>query len=347
MPTVELNEWLPAAGLFALFVVGAVLARTIVHAILAKSFDNSSDIRRALSKLTSLVFWALLLFGLNQATQTLTYVREHKALAIWIERALAIAWILLAVIFISKFFGAWLQYQERLGNEENQAELRDRNSLFRKLFTGTLVIIGALMALRVAGADISPFLAGGAVGGIVLGLALQESLGNVFAGLFLNADRSIRIGDLVRLESNKEGFVEHIGWRNTQIRLWDQTLLVIPNNQFSKQSYINLAQTSLDTMVNVDCSVEYGSDLGRIEALVLQVATEVQMSFADAETTVDPPFVRWREFGDSGMIFRTFIPIPDSLAQYRIKSDFVKRLHVEFEKQGIKIPYPKRVMIQP
>lgn len=339
------REVVQAILILAGFSVGAFVARLILSWAVRHVMPKHEDLRRALSRLTSLLYWAVLLFGVHEATKSLTYTREHPTLALWSGRALAIAWIVLAVVYTSKFFASWLSFRERQATEGERVEMRDRNAMAQKLVTGSLIVLGGLSAMRVVGADIAPFLAGGAVGGLVLGLALQESLSNVFAGIFLNADKSLRIGDLVRLENGKEGFIENIGWRNTKIRLWDQTLLVIPNNTFSKQSFTNLAQPILDTTLMVDGFVAFDTDLDRAEVVMAEVAEKTRLAHSEGSEALGEPSVRWNALGENGVGFRVFIPLADPLAVYVVRSEFIKELLRAFQREAISIPYPTRHLI--
>lgn len=322
---------------FGVFVGLAALYAVSILTLLRRLQRHHPWIQLIKRGTVGLGIWAILLIGINQSVRSFDYMREHPNLADAIAKFLSVSWVALASVALIRVFVAWLRFTESRTTEADN-QLRDRNELLRKVTTAFVLIVGVLLSLRIVGADISPFLAGGAVGGIVLGLALQESLGNVFAGIFLNADRSIKIGDLVRLDNGKEGFVQMIGWRNTEIRLWDDTLLVIPNSLFAKQSYINMRQPVLVTTVSIDCGVSYQSDLEHVERVAIEVASRVQARYQGVTTELEAPYVRWRVFGDDRILFRTFIPVGDSLLQYRASSDFVKELHARFRDEGIEIP---------
>src|SRR5690606_8092261 len=78
-------------------------------------------------------------------------------------------------------------------------------------------VLGALIALDSLGVSITPLLASLGVGSIAVGLALQDTLGNLFSGFYLYLDRPIAAGDWVRLDTGMEGQVRRIGWRSTHL----------------------------------------------------------------------------------------------------------------------------------
>jgi small-conductance mechanosensitive channel len=91
------------------------------------------------------------------------------------------------------------------------------------ILKGTILVIGLLMILSVIGISITPLITTLGVGGLAVALALQDTLANLFAGIHILMEKSIRIGDFIKLETGQEGYVEDITWRTTRIRM-------LPNN---------------------------------------------------------------------------------------------------------------------
>lgn len=296
-----------------------------------------------------LVISALLFIGVARASLSLEYVQNTPRVANLISQVLSIGWIVLFAVVAIRAVNAGFALQE-LGAENHGTrpelqDLRTRHSLYRKLLTTVILAVAFVYALRTLGADITPLLAGGTIGGIVLGLALQESLSNFFSGIFLNMDRPASVGDLVRLENGQEGFVEEIGWRSTKVRLWSDAMLVLPNNKFASSWLINFHQPAQNVWVSVDATIEYGSDLDLAESVAVETAKSA-MAVIGHESE-NEPYVRWGEFGESGIILRVFMPATDPETQYRMRSEFIKGLNRRFEGAGIKFAYPTRRLIVP
>lgn len=226
---------------------------------------------------------------------------------------------------------------------EMQPGDRNRVVIVRKLATVVVVFVGLLVGLAVVGVDAGPLLAGSAIGGVVLGLALQESLSSVFSGMLMTWDASLRIGDFVRLEDGKEGSIESIGWRNTQLRLLDQTLLIVPNGKMATTIVTNLSRPSPETTVVLDCGVAYGSNLELVEETALEVANQVAVQFGGGEVSKQPA-LRWRDFGDNSLDFRILVPIASHSDIHQARSELVRKLYGAFEQKGITVPLPQRVV---
>lgn len=338
----EAKEWITALLILAAFWIPAILLRILWGSIVSPWIkrSNNPDAVLLVRPVRTLIIWALILGGVNFSLHALEYVSQREALSIWLTRSLSIAWIVLAMFTSSRFINGIFKYRARK-SAASEEEVRDRVSTSQKLSTGIIVVLGALFIMRVAGIDISPLLAGGAVGGIIIGLALQDSLSNVFAGLFLNMDQPIKVGELLRLDQDREGFVEEVGWRYTKVRLWNDSLLVIPNNKFGQSSFINFNRPVAALSVNLDCSISYDSDLDQVEKVAIEAARAAQEKLADRELHFEP-YVRWRAFGEFAIQFRVFMRVDHPTKQYRAISECIKEIHVRFKEAGLVIPIPER-----
>lgn len=104
-----------------------------------------------------------------------------------------------------------------------------------------VLVVGGLILLGTLGVAITPILTALGIGGLAVALALQDVLSNLFAGIHLLADRFIRVGDFVKLESGVEGFVDDIGWRSTRIRLPHDAMVVVPNAKLAQSAVTRLS----------------------------------------------------------------------------------------------------------
>ena len=99
----------------------------------------------------------------------------------------------------------------------------------------TIATLGLLVILSGLGLSITPMLTALGVGGLAVALALQEPLGNLFAGLTTTAAGQIRVGDYVKLDTGVEGYVADFGWRSTRIRMLAGNLVLVPNSRLSRR----------------------------------------------------------------------------------------------------------------
>ncbi|MEO5820595.1 MAG: mechanosensitive ion channel domain-containing protein [Vicinamibacteraceae bacterium] len=113
------------------------------------------------------------------------------------------------------------------------------SSLMRNIAWGLVAGLGLLVILNGVGVSITPMLTALGVGGLAVALALQEPLGNFFAGLFLTLAGQIRVGDYVRLDSGHEGFVADFGWRSTRLGMLANNLVIVPNSRLAQALVVN------------------------------------------------------------------------------------------------------------
>ncbi|HSC29280.1 MAG TPA: mechanosensitive ion channel family protein [Vicinamibacterales bacterium] len=205
--------------------------------------------------------------------------------------------------------------------------------------------IGLLVILSGLGLSITPMLTFLGVGGLAVALAVQEPLANFFAGLAITLAGQIRVGDYVKLDSGHEGYVLDFSWRSTRLRMLANNLVVIPNSKLAQAIVVNHQLPSEDLAVLVDVGVDYGSDLRRVERVVVEVARGVMQEVTGGVAGFEP-FIRYHTFGDSSIDFTVILRVREFVDQYLIKHEFIKRLHERFDREGIVIPFPIRTIEQ-
>ena len=99
------------------------------------------------------------------------------------------------------------------------------------------------------------------VGGLAVALALQDTLGNLFAGLQIVASKQVRPGDYLLLESGQEGSVTDIAWRYTTLRTQSNNLVVVPNAKLGQSIITNFQLPDQPLSVIIEFGVAYSSDL--------------------------------------------------------------------------------------
>lgn len=309
-------------------IMGAALGLGIGLRILIRQLLSMASIRerpwaRALiGPLSSLTFWGLLLLGVNFAFDGIEAFSTNAKLSHNEDVILGLASIFYMAACGVKFTVAFYRIEVARVDGSDPSRI-NRLLLVRRLVTAGVVVLAAMFALKVVGVDTSPFLAGGAFGGVIIGLALQQSLANVFSGLLFAWDASIRIGDLIRLSNGKEGFVKNVGWRSASLRMLDNSMLVIPNSVLAGDTIVNLSRPKLLVAVNLDWRVAADSDLEAVEEIVLTVAGKVQ-SAHQGEYELGPPKVSWRDAAGGGILFRIHMPIPSSEVHEGARSDLIK-----------------------
>lgn len=206
-----------------------------------------------------------------------------------------------------------------------------------------VLAIGFLVMLQTLGVSIAPMLTALGVGGLAVALALQDTLANLFAGIHILASKTVQPGDYIQLSSGEEGYVEDINWRQTTVRELSNNLVVIPNGQLAKSNMTNFMRPEQRLTVLVQVGVSYDSDLEHVERVTTEVISEVMTEVGGAVPEHEPA-IRFHTFGDSRIGFTVILGVGEFSDQYRIKHEFIKRLHRRYRAEGIRIPSPARTV---
>jgi small-conductance mechanosensitive channel len=209
---------------------------------------------------------------------------------------------------------------------------------------GVILIIGFLIVLSVLGISIAPLLTALGVGGLAVALALQDTLANFFSGLHILMEKSVRVGDFIRLETGQEGYVDDITWRTTRIRMLPNNMVVIPNSKLAQSIVTNYYLPEKRMSLLVPIGVSYSSDPEKVERILVEeakkAAGDIPGLLAEPE-----PFVRFIPgFGDSSLDFTLICQVAEFVDQYLAQHELRKRIFKRFMEEGIEIPFPHRTV---
>ncbi len=205
-------------------------------------------------------------------------------------------------------------------------------------------LLGGLLILSTLGISVTPLLAALGVGGLAVGLALQDTLSNLFSGIHILVEKPVRVGDYVKLETGQEGYVTDIGWRTTRIRMLPNNMVIIPNAKLAQSIVTNYYLPEQRMALLIPISVSYNSDPAQVEKILVEEASraagEVPGLLADP-----PPFVRFIPgFGESSLDFTLICQVREFVDQYLAQHELRKRIFRRFQQEGIEIPFPQRVV---
>jgi small-conductance mechanosensitive channel len=189
---------------------------------------------------------------------------------------------------------------------------------------------------------ITPFLASLGIGGLVVALALQDTLSNFFSGIYLYFDKPIQIGDYIKLESGEEGYVTHVGWHSTRMRMLSNNAVILSNTKLSRSRIVNFYLPERETAVLVNLGVSYNSDLEHVERVTIEVARQVLQNTEGGVKEFEP-LIRYSAFGEFGINFAVVLRAKEYADQYLIIHEFIKRLQPRYQAEGIEIPSPVRM----
>jgi len=258
---------------------------------------------------------------------------EGDAPAQVVNAAWSLFWI--SLCFVGVWYAGWLLSPER-ALRRNRPVMPD---LLRDLIRYGLLLFSVAVVLRIVwGQDVTPLIGALGVGGIVLGLALQETLSNFFAGLALLAERPFAPGDWIRIGEKDEGQVEHITWRATKIRTRDNDYQILPNSMVAKEVVLNFRQPDEKHAIRLIIGASYKDAPDRVKKALLDVLAKTPGVLQDP-----PPRVHLKSYGDFAINYEIKCYITDYFLRPVIEDTVMHRIWYGFRRAGIEIPFPTNV----
>ncbi len=202
-----------------------------------------------------------------------------------------------------------------------------------------LMFVGLLVALSAVGIDLTALsVLGGAVG-VGIGLGLQRLAANYVSGFVILAERSMRIGDIVRVDTF-EGRITDINARYTVIRSLAGREAIVPNETLITSRVENLSLADPKVWQSTVVSVAYDSDVELVTRLLLEAAASSPRVLRDPG-----PSVAMTAFGADGLEFTVGYWLADPQnGQNNLKSEINHAILKAFRANGIEIPFPQRVV---
>jgi len=323
------------------FLLWAVLAFTVIPVVIRHLKKKAEQTRYAFDEiLISVLGIPFILFFLGLGLSF--YLDAIPALPQkWVKYSdalLIILFVLAGYLFVDQLMMEILRrYSKKVDFISSSAGVI--KTLSRTIVLGFVFLI-VLDRLKIT---ITPFLASLGIGGLVVALALQDTLSNFFSGIYIFFDKPIRIGDYVMLESGKEGYVTHIGWRNTRIRMLPNNIVIVPNTKLVSSQITNFYLPEPEMAVLVQVGVSYQSDLEKVERVTIEVAKEVLQEVEGGVKEFEP-FIRYHTFSDFSINFSVILRAREYVHKYLITHEFIKRLHRRYQQEGIEIPFPIRTV---
>ena len=280
------------------------------------------------------VFLLVLFLGLGMAAEQAGLPEN----GLWTTKAiLKTLGIIVLVLFLIRASRLIL---DALSRNQDRFHLVQSRTLPLFYNVSLLVIIGAAVYFLFISWKIDPtaWLASAGIIGLALSFAAKDSLANLFAGAFILADAPYKIGDFVVLDTGERGRVTHIGLRSTRMLTRDDVEITIPNAVMGNSKITNESGGPYEKeRIRVKVGVAYGTDVDRVEELLISIAVSHPEIMREPE-----PRVRFRAFGESSLDFELLGWIQEPVLRGRLRHLLCKEIYKAFAEEGIEIPYPKR-----
>jgi small-conductance mechanosensitive channel/CRP-like cAMP-binding protein len=178
-----------------------------------------------------------------------------------------------------------------------------------------------------------------AVGAVIVGFALQDTLGNFFAGLAIQIDKPFRVGHWISV-ADREGQVTEITWRATKLRTEAGQFLIVPNSMIAKDPILNYSEPSIPTRIELEVGVAYQAAPNVVKAALREAIDRAPLVLAEL-----PADILLKDFGASAVVYKLRFWIEDYEQHEPARDQIRSAIWYIFARRGIEIPYPIQVEI--
>lgn len=210
------------------------------------------------------------------------------------------------------------------------------SGLLRAIVRVVFIGFGIVVALHALGREhiITPLITALGVGGLALALALQDTLGNFFAGIHILMEQPISVGDLVRLGSGEEGTVSDIGWRTTRLLNGQNNIIVIPNTKITSSILTNFTLPAPRCSVEVRILAGHKADVEQVRQIILEEAGRTANVLADPAPLVlfDPGVT------PTHLEFKLVFQLTNRIQAGGAQSECRLRVLDRFRREGVPLP---------
>ena len=247
--------------------------------------------------------------------------------------------VLLAIVF---YFFTWLLLKliRRIVSRALDEEARVKFKGIFTFFNYFIYTIVTLVAFDTVGLNLTTIFAASAALLVGVGLALQTFIQDIISGVFILADQSVHVGDIIQVDG-QIGKVERIQLRTTRAVTRDNRVLIIPNHKFMASILYNWTENGTLTRESVVVGVAYASNINLVKEILIEIASEHPLILKKPA-----PLVLFNDFGESALEFELLFSINRSFESNIVKSDVRFAIDKAFRENSITIPFPQRVIHQ-
>jgi len=263
-----------------------------------------------------------------------------------IARITTIVLVIVITLVLWEATAAGIEYYLTRPGADGQPTMRSSRvrtllPLLRRFVSIVLGLIAALIVLSELGINIAPLLAGAGVIGLAIGFGAQTLVKDVITGIFILAEETISVGDVVDLGGNS-GVVEDISIRTIRLRDMDGTVHVIPFSEVSKVK--NMTRGFAHAVI--DANVAYQEDVDTVIAALQELAAGMQAEPEWQAKILEPlEIIGVEQIAAAGVVIRVRFKTMAG-AQWGVKREFFRRMKVRFDERGIVIPFAQTVFIE-
>ena len=332
------NKLLLAVIYLVLSFIGAFIIDkifiSVFRALVKKSKSDLDD--KIVEVLHKPLYYSILFFGLNLSIKLLDLPETVVYSLVGIFKTLII------FMWSVAFFGAFMILIEWFSRKTNKLPFIQAKTLplFENLGKIVIFLFCIYFIMMSWGIDVTAWVASAGILSVVIGFAAKDTLGNLFAGIFIMADSPYKEGDYINLDTGERGFVRNIGIRSTRILTRDAVEITIPNSVIATSKIVNESGGYSEVeRIRITVDVAYGTSLEKAKKIMYDIAV------ASENVCTDPdPRVRFRTFGDSGLRLQLLAWIEKPELRGKVIDELSTLIYNSFNEEKIEIPFPQRTV---
>ena len=333
----EKNEWAKYALEILAMAVAAVVLRLLGRLILGRWARRLQGRQKHLVELSERLLTPALIIAVVAGAFNLFPISD-KLLRI-LNRVFYVAILVLGIYCVAKV--ALIVLDQWLEKDESRRTLREPTEFaVRVIFAA----FGTMLLLENLGISLTSVWTTLGVGSVAIALALQDTLSNFFAGVYLRIDRPISLGDYIRLQSGEEGYVGERGWRSTRIQALSGHIIVVPNSKLATTILTNFSLPNTRLPISIPVSVSVMSDPDQVEQILLQEAKAAAGKISGLPADAGPSVQFTPNFAQNSLDFALNCTVATYVDQYSVQNELRKRIFHRFRSEKIEFPLAQRAV---
>ena len=317
------------AAKFADWMIRRILFRLVSHT--SSTIDD-----KIIQILHRPIYYSILLAGLGISVQLFPLPEIIAFVLIGLFKTVAIIFWSFALFKSFMYFINWYSHPKQKSNIIKVHTL----PIFDNVGKIIIFMLGVYFILVSWGVNVTGWLASTTIVAMVVALAAKDTVANLFAGFFIMADTPYKTGDYINLDGGERGWVKTIGLRSTRIMTRDDVEITLPNSLIANSKIINESGGGAEKeRLRINISVAYGTDIDKVREILVELSKS-----SKNVCTIPDPCVRFRSFGDSGLIFQLLFWIEKPKDRGRIIDEINSKIYKKFNAEHIEIPFPQRTI---
>jgi MscS family membrane protein len=309
-----------------------VIFKKVLKPLALKTKTKVDDL--IIKSLASIIFYIVLVLGVRIGIQHFDF--DKAILENIIDTLLILIICLLFVRIIRDFSQHWLsEWKFKTKSSVDERVI----PLLQKILKAIVIILGLFFVFSAWNINLAPLLATAGIAGLAIGLAIKDSLNNIIGGIQLVLDRTFKVGDKVEIEGVQPGVILDIGLRSTKLKTYDNEVIFIPNGILANSKIKNFTEPDLSIRVNVQFGVEYGSDLKKVNNIILDAIQNIE-----GVLEVPAPAVQFLNMSDFSLDFVARVWVREYSGAYSMKLKVTDEIYNALNKEGIGIPFPTQTI---